>query len=396
MTDTNLLRFFASVGLLVSILSVSGSAQGISPDTTVPDNILKQSAPPALITAQADSPLKAPGPAEATDSDRLPKSSLVEEPKPELKRPSSPGEATEVQIMIYVIDIDEINSADQSFASSVYYEARWNNPLLLHQGPGPLHVDLTKIWNPRLTIVGQQNAWKSYPETAEILPDGTVIYRQKVWGHFSQPLNLRDFPFDRQELSLQLVSPGMTENQVVMVPLVDQLGRTSKLARRFSLPDFDILSFQAKAAPYYPDQRPIGVAGFEMKIQVARQPDYYILKVILPLCMIVIMSWLPRWLNPEQSGTNIGISTSAFLTLVAYLFAITVLLPRISYITRIDRFIMLSTLTVFSGLIQTVTNTYLLKGESIHKKRLVARMDFWSRSLYPLILVAVIVISFVL
>lgn len=396
MTNTNLLRFFASVGLLVSILSVSGSAQGIPPDTTVPDNILKQSAPPALITAQTDSPLKAPGPAEATDSDRIPKSSLVEEPKPELKRPSSPGEATEVQIMIYVIDIDEINSADQSFASSVYYEARWKNPLLQHPGPGPLHVDLSDIWNPRLTIIGQQNAWKSYPETAEILPDGTVIYRQKVWGHFSQPLNLRNFPFDRQELSIQLVAAGLSEKQVVMVPLVGELGRTSNLAKHFSLPDFDIISFQAKAAPYYPDPGPIGVAGFEMKIQVARQPDYYILKVILPLCMIVIMSWLPRWLNPEQSGTNIGISTSAFLTLVAYLFAITVLLPRISYITRIDRFIMLSTLTVFSGLIQTVTNTYLLKGESIHKKRLVNRMDFWSRSLYPLILVAVIVISFVL
>ncbi len=338
----------------------------------------------------------APGPADPSPAKSPLKSTLVEEAKPELKRPASPGEATEVQALIYVIDIDEINSADQSFAASVYYEARWNSPLLQHAGPGPLHVDLADLWNPRLTIIGQQNSWKSYPETAEILPDGTVIYRQKVWGHFSQPLNLHDFPFDRQELSIQLVAPGFSEKQVSMTPWVGELGRTSNLAPHFSLPDFDILSFEAKSAPYYPDQGPIGVAGYEMKIQVARQPEYYILKVILPLCLIVIMSWLPRWLHPEQSGTNIGISTSAFLTLVAYLFAITVLLPRISYITRIDRFIMLSTLTVFSGLIQTVTNTYLLKGESIQNKRLVAQLDFWSRILYPLILVAVIVISFVL
>jgi hypothetical protein len=76
------------------------------------------------------------------------------------------------------------------------------------------------------------------------------------------------------------------------------------------------------------------VAGYEMKINIHRLPTYYILKVIIPLCLIVIMSWLPRWIDPEQIGTNIGVSTSAFLTLVAYLFAITVLLPRVSYITR--------------------------------------------------------------
>ncbi|QDV18298.1 Cys-loop ligand-gated ion channel [Gimesia panareensis] len=390
MTNAFLPRFFVNVGLLISGLPVPGAAQEIVPGSDV--SSLPGGADQNSVAVATDEPLRAPVPADADDT---PKSSLVEEPKPELKRPSSPGEATEVQILIYVIDIDEINSADQSFAASVYYEARWKNHLLQHPGPGPLHVDLSDIWNPRLTIIGQQNAWKSYPESAEILPDGTVIYRQKVWGHFSQPLNLRDFPFDRQELSIQLVAPGLSEKQVVMVPLVGDLGRSSNLANHFSLPDFDILSFQAKAASYYPDQTPVGVAGFEMRIQVARQPDYYILKVILPLCLIVIMSWLPRWLNPEQSGTNIGISTSAFLTLVAYLFAITVLLPRISYITRIDRFIMLSTLTVFSGLIQTVTNTYLLKGESIQNKRLVAQTDFWSRGLYPLILVAVILISFV-
>jgi hypothetical protein len=46
------------------------------------------------------------------------------------------------------------------------------------------------------------------------------------------------------------------------------------------------------------------------------------MKVILPLCLIVLMSWAPRWIDPGQIGTNVGISTAAFLTLVAYLFAI--------------------------------------------------------------------------
>ena len=108
------------------------------------------------------------------------------------------------------------------------------------------------------------------------------------------------------------------------------------------MPDFDVVSWNAQPAQYSPLAGEAGIAGYEMKIEVARQSNYYILKVIVPLCLIVIMSWLPRWIDPGQTGTNIGISTSAFLTLVAYLFAITVLLPRVSYVTRMDRFILLS------------------------------------------------------
>lgn len=130
-----------------------------------------------------------------------------------------------------------------------------------------------------------------------------------------------------------------------------------------------------------------------MNINVRRQPTYYILKVIIPLCLIVIMSWLPRWIDPEQVGTNIGVSTSAFLTLVAYLFAITVLLPRVSYITRMDRFILLSTLTVFAGLIQTVFNTVLIRRKNGQRAE---RIDWWSRLVYPLLLVLVLASSFLL
>jgi hypothetical protein len=313
------------------------------------------------------------------------------EPKPEMERPTVWGEPTEVQIGIYVIDVDEVNSADQSFAASIYYAARWKSPFLVHKGPGPLHRGLMEVWNPRLTIVGQQNQWKSYPDFVEIQPDGTVTYRQKVWGRFSQPLNLRDFPFDQQTLSIQLATPGLSERDITIVPAVSELGRSSNIASSFSLPDFDVVSWNAEPQPYHPLKGQTGIAGYEMRIEIARRPGYYILKVIIPLCLIVIMSWLPRWIDLEQTGTNVGISTSAFLTLVAYLFAITVLLPRVSYVTRLDRFILLSTLLVFVGMLETVFNTVMVKGE---RKPLVVRIERWSRAVCPVLLAAVLYVSF--
>ncbi len=318
---------------------------------------------------------------------------ILEEPKPELERPTVWGEPTEVKVGIYVIDVDEVNSADQSFAASVYFEAQWQNPLLSHEGPGPKLRSLTDVWNPRLTIIGQQMMWRSYPDYVEIQPDGTVVYRQKIWGRFSQPLNLRDFPYDHQELTLHIVAAGLLEEDVKMVSLVTESGTPSGIARTFSLPDFNVLSSEAAPQPYFPREGHPGVAGFEMRIEIARQPIYFILKVIIPLCLIVVMSWLPRWIKPEETGTNIGISTSAFLTLVAYLFAITVLLPRVSYVTRMDKFILLSTLIVFAGLIQSTWNTVMI--EKADKNR-AERIGRWSRVTYPLLLVLVLLYSFVL
>lgn len=333
----------------------------------------------------------APKPEGAEAAEEVMPSVMVAEPKPEMVRPTIWGEPTEVQLLIYLVDVDELDSADQSFAASVYFDARWKNPLLRHKGPGPINRGLSEVWNPRLTIIGQQAAWKSYPDAVEIEPDGTVIHRQKVWGRFSQPLKLRDFPFDQQELSIHMVAAGLSEEQVKMVSLVNDVGRSSRIAEAFSLPDFDVISWEAVPRPYFPVKDELGVAGYEMRLQVRRQPTYYVLKVIIPLCLIVIMSWLPRWIAPEQSGTNIGISTSAFLTLVAYLFAITVLLPRVSYVTRMDRFILLSTLTVFAGLIQSVTNTVLVKNE---RQSLADENDRVSRYIYPVLLVLILAVSF--
>lgn len=58
-----------------------------------------------------------------------------------------------------------------------------------------------------------------------------------------------------------------------------------------------------------------------------------------------------------------------------------------------DRFILLSTLLVFGGLIQSTWSAVMLKGQ---KNAMVERIDRWSRAVYPLLLVLVLVYSFVI
>ena len=158
------------------------------------------------------------------------------------------------------------------------------------------------------------------------------------------------------------------------------------------MPDFQVTSWKAQQRPYVIIPGEKGVAGFIMEIETKRLASYYIWKMIFPLCLIVMLSWSPLWINPTEISTSIAISTTAFLTLIAYLFAVTVLLPRVPYLTRLDRFILLSTLLVFAGLIQTILSAYLINS---NKLTLVKDLIFKSRVVYPIALLAVLATSFI-
>ena len=202
-------------------------------------------------------------------------------------------------------------------------------------------------------------------------------------------MDLREFPLDRQKLTIYIVAAALQESEAVIAPLKEDGETDSGIAEQLSLPDFRVVSWKAQPQAYVPFAGEEGIAGFLMEIDVQRQASYYVWKIIFPLCLIVVMSWIPRWMDPKHVGTNIGVATTSVLTLVAYLFAIAHLLPRVAYFTRLDKFILLSTLMVFIGLLQTVATATTTKDPS-----LVARVDWWSRLGYPALLLIVLVVSF--
>jgi len=121
---------------------------------------------------------------------------------------------TPVSIAVFVSDVDEVDSASQSFVASVYYEIAWRDPRLAHDVDEIWTRPVQSIWNPRLQVVNQQRVLPTFPETVDIEPDGRVTFRQRIWGSFSQPLDLRDFPFDRQSFEVTFVASGYTPAEV--------------------------------------------------------------------------------------------------------------------------------------------------------------------------------------
>lgn len=303
------------------------------------------------------------------------------------KMPKSPDGPLTVKIGVFIIDIDDIDGAEQNFTANVFYAASWYDPNIAERFDEREFLPVTKVWTPNLQILNQQKIWPTLPEVVEVHPDGLVIYRQRVWGQFSMPFDLKDFPFDSQEFVIQFVSIGRHEKEMEIIQS-DEMA--SGLAESFSQADWNILGFKAKSQEYNP-MKNIERKGFMLTFWAKRKTGYYIIKVIIPLVLIVMMSWTVFWIDPKDTGTQVGVAVTSMLTLIAYRFATDALLPKVSYLTRLDYFMLGSTILIFSGLIEVLITTALAKKDKLDLAR---RVDKNARFIMPLLFAGVIIKAF--
>jgi hypothetical protein len=294
-----------------------------------------------------------------------------------LIRPASGQGPTRVMVLVYIEDVGGINDVEQNFTANVYMEYRWLDKSLTHPGPGTIVKDLTDVWHPRIQIINQQHIWKTLPDVVTVFPNGEAIYLQRVLGNFSQPMKLQDFPFDRQVFNVHLAAVQHSPEQVELVPSPDI---TYGIAETLSVTDWKVVGWNAEVLPYKPIPVRGEIAGIRFSFTAQRQIGYFILKIIIPLVLIVIMSWTVFWIDPKEAGIQFSVSMTSMLTLIAYRFAVGAFLPKISYMTRLDFFILMSTILVFTSLVEVLLTSTLARADRLEMAR---RIDLWARLVFP-------------
>ena len=303
----------------------------------------------------------------------------------DLSRPGEGSGPTEVRVTLVIVNVSAIDDVGQSFSANVYLEGRWKDSRLAHEGPSKVSRPLDQIWHPRTQIVNRLRVFSTMPEIVEIDPEGEVVYRQRVVGSFSQRLRLQDFPFDSQECELRLVPTGYSPQEVEFVIL------KSGLASEHSISGWSLQQAEAAVLPFLlmPGGSPI--PSVILKFEAVRDRGYYILKIILPLILIVAMSWIAFWIDPEQAGPQVSVAVTTMLTLIAFRFMVGALLPRLSYLTRLDLLILASTVLVFATIVEAVVTATLAGKGRIETARAIDRQARW---VFPAAFLGACVVSF--
>jgi len=303
-------------------------------------------------------------------------------------RPDPPGTPTEVTIGLWVNDLRGIHDASQSYDADLVILLSWTDPRLASESLASCQVPLSAIWSPRPVFRNDRGTATSFADLATISDGGKVDYVQRFNGEFTSPLNLKDFPFDQQTLEASVVLRGHEPEELRF-----EIDARTGVAERLSIADWEMGNSTIDYEPLRIGAGAGAVAQVNFRISATRNRAYYIQKIFLPLFLIVVMSWAVFWIDPGIMPAQIGISTSAVLTLIAFLFSLGQLLPRLSYLTRADRYVMGATILVFVAFGEALLTTGLASKD---RKATALRIDRAARFVIPALFAFVLLYAFLL
>ncbi|MFY9720688.1 MAG: hypothetical protein WAK16_13700 [Candidatus Cybelea sp.] len=276
---------------------------------------------------------------------------------------AAPSQAhpTVVHVGLFIRNLAAIDEVKETWQVTGLLVAKWNDPSLRYRprrGGQPYRDLPGTIWKPSLEFANEvtPTIFRSVDLYSE--PDGTAVYTQTFNATLSTSLDLRRFPFDSQLLPVVVQARGDDLDRTVL----KSNPQDSALPKR-------AYAGLAQWVPLSLTQQLNTVEGsasrandVEFNLKVRRNPKSYVWKFIVPLLLLVIISWVTFWLSHEEFKTKdqLQSAVATLLIIVAFNITATNLLPRTEYITYIDAFLFTAFAFVVIS-IATIVATHLLQ-----------------------------------
>jgi len=125
--------------------------------------------------------------------------------------PGEPGSPVAVEVGLFVVDLAELDETKEELAVDFLLYVAWKDDRLAASNRGgsleDCVVHLDDVWHPELQFVNRRSLQKErVDDLVDVDAEGNVSYRQRYYGRFSTPLQLRSLPFDRQVLPLRIAA----------------------------------------------------------------------------------------------------------------------------------------------------------------------------------------------
>ena len=304
-------------------------------------------------------------------------------------RPDHDGKPIKIEVGIFIIDVIDVDEVTESFEADFLLNLKWQDPRLSEVALGfsleDYKLSLSDIWHPSIHPINQRGLTREQVRDVDIDPEGTVLFTERIYGELSSPLNLEEFPFDVQQLKIQLASFEYGPEDVIFIVDSAKTGIVGEIL----LGGWDIIKNASNV-----DVNPMsGIAGAHTRlvhtIVISRHVGYYVWKFILPLCLIILMAWSVFWLDPKiYVVSQIGVATASVFALIAFLLSLRQMLPRVSYLTRADELVLGATILVFLAMAEVIVTSRLAHKERINLARKIDKVSRWVYLLFFTILLS--------
>lgn len=97
-----------------------------------------------------------------------------------------------------------------------------------------------------------------------------------------------------------------------------------------------------------------------------REFSYYLILIYVPCCMLVIVSWVSFWIDPNSSAARVALGVTSLLTMSRQISSINASLPPVSYTKAVDVWTGACLTFVFGALLEFAVVNYVSRQDA-HK-----------------------------
>lgn len=199
-------------------------------------------------------------------------------------------------------------------------------------------------WFPQVVLVNESGLFEVQGVVLRVRPDGTMTLIQTLNAIAKTDLDLRRYPFDRQRMEAVFEVLGFDRSEIVFQLETSAPDGSVSRDPAMSVPQWEVTRVRGttrdRSVPYAGST---GTAStFVVSLDLARHPFFMLRLVVLPLVLMVMLSWSVFWMERSSLGDRISVSFIGILTAVAYQLVVSEILPQISYFTLINAIINLS------------------------------------------------------
>ena len=217
---------------------------------------------------------------------------------------------------------------------------------------------------------------------------------------FKNILNLREFPFDNHEMKIDIINKDKINFRLDEVYL-GQNRYWQDYIKNNKLSDWKINDTSIDLAHFHNKEFSSGIDSYFFRIGynekyknaekkiftifVEREYNYYLIKILIPIIIILIVCWSVFWINISQIESRLTISVVCLLALIAYNVIVADSLPMIGYATVMDYIILSSyVLGALSTLLTVIFYNFHVRDYDIIRTEKITRLTL------PVIYIAIV------
>ena len=249
-------------------------------------------------------------------------------------------------------DINDIDDATERFEFTGVLSLTWQDarrafdPAIegvdekIYQGHFQFY-ELAAAWYPQIVLVNESGLFESHGVVLRVKPDGTSTLVEIINAAAETELNLRRYPFDRHRLEATFEILGANDTEVVFEADSRPPGRADNQAR---VPQWTVESIELTTRLHsgIVAGEPATASTLVVSMNVQREAFFVVRLIVLPLALIVMLSWSVFWMERSSLADRISVSFIGILTSVAYQIVVSDIQPDISYMTLMHGFLNLS------------------------------------------------------